>query len=1019
MADSFAAHRTPGLGQNRRPRLDGIAGRFVYVPAQNGEVAGKLHRNCANGQTPHFQQVTSFTQWCPPIPTIASQFAGLKLHQVTTSQSNWLVKQHPQAYMGDSGAEAPLRDAISTAQANARRAATPETSATCLMSFGEISDVRIRDKVKGHLALAVSSRELGHVLHLIGLSKEEWSWADEDVRVRLSSLDSQLTGEWWHDKTPISLVKFAADLKRPDPIRWLLVQKATSTTVCAPELRDLPLQVALSTKKSFYGSGPVQIVANPLFTIRSVHTGGASQSDVAFRPGSGVGSPQLAIIDKSGNWSVWETTNSRVGQAKILKPILKICGNIFLGSLPNFPSKSAKDREQYRIMWLSLGHIQFPLRSRSRSISHSQRFNKSVDQDASGLLLMCNSTSLYLFDIANERAHSVSDVVLPPKTIREHILDWGQSLSDPTQAFVLTSSNLVWVAAREGHKGSICLDALATCPHRKDSVDPGLRLNVSPATYLNGLEAFFVCVRATRDARMAIFWFIKPEPGTPVKYHRELVTLRAPFTFMGMDMLPVTRRTPRVSTNSTALGNALIKARPRFFQIVTLGVDLDVHCSLCVWSDEPNLQVRPPDTRIDNLEPTNEHLDSKHLGDAFVVPDEFQEPDVNRNSGERKEPESMASSAPEARRKRIRFKILPQMAAAREELGMEDMRRPRGKHEKFKLEIINEAIEQELREGYMPRHSLLELVGRGKPASELLHLASEWTTIREDLAQPARGLLIVPEPGRLFSRLDLDGFSKIVGNMFSGRHRSDIQLGQKAVLQRIAAELFLSKVGISVLPQGSSSTPAQKPTGPNSFDDNMFSSSVPFQSSPSAAASSQMLPLPSSPMAPPLLDSFDVGTAVEDNEDDVPIRLRKYITTEPLPPMEGGKLLIYTHWELGEDPDEPPHWKPGDNDVSEDKATKRKRKVEALRRKKAALTAKIFMKSEGDQAAVSQPLPNMIKSSQIRPSRPSIGIAKSSQPRPSLQALPESSQPVRSQVLPGAFGGRPKKKPPRQSMGFR
>jgi RNA polymerase I-specific transcription initiation factor RRN6 len=396
--------------------------------------------------------------------------------------------------------------------------------------------------------------------------------------------------------------------------------------------------------------------------------------------------------------------------------------------------------QQHKVLWLSLqqknskadGH------RAGSTPEHSQMF---VDADQPlpprRLLLLCSPKALHLFDLASQKLHSVSHLVLPKDTHR--ILGVAPSRLDPAQAFILTSTNLLWVVAKEGKKNTLTVDILVSCPHQKDINDPTLRLDVSPGAYVNDQMACFVCVRSAKDTEMTVFWFISPEPGTPVRYHRDLISLNSTSNFAGLSILPAGRRTGNEPTS--AAGRAMHKSRLRFFQLLTLGQDLDVHSALCAWSDEADVSVPPPDTRETLGENTNRRLRLlQSLTDAFAVPDEFDEHAVFGKKGL----ESLSLERFKGGiQQRVDFGLVAQRltAAGGPETGGEDEQMSSAEGVDF--EFIGEVIEQEKEDGYMPRHSLYVLLLEVLLEQSLTTLDWTWQRLNGGvtfLGWPANGM---------------------------------------------------------------------------------------------------------------------------------------------------------------------------------------------------------------------------------------------------------------------------------------
>lgn len=656
--------------------------------------------------------------------------------EAVRSQGHWLLEHFPEASINDEGIESLVLEEIASSQAESQPAPAAQSS---LFSIGEAADLRDAT-VKGHPVLAVASGVGGNVLRLISLSRQDWLWNEPDIMVRVHAPNARLEGEWCQDAVPITLVKFAVDPKKYDPIRWLLVQNGASTTVYEPELRAIPMPATDMTTRASRRPVVNQIFANPLFTIPCERTGGSPQSDVCFSRNPDMDSPSLVIVDECGYWSLWDVTGRRSARPKVLTPVMKMCGNTISGSIPKLPLSCVAEPQPHSVLFLSLGQEQSQ-HTGNPSEHSSESGEEDRPQPPRRLLLLCNPRALHLFDLTSKRLHSASHMVLPKDTHR--ILGMAPSRLDPCQAFVLTSTNLLWVAARESRNGVVTLDILVSCLHHKDVNDPTLRLDVSPGAYINDHKACFVCVRSTRDTEMSTFWFINPDPGTPVRYHRDVISLRSPSNFVGLSVLPAARRIGNGA--ASAAGRAMRKAKLRFFQLLILGQDLDVYGALCAWSDEPNVSVPLPDARIDLQDGTNRRIKLlQTLTDAFAVPDEFDERVVFGRKGlESPSLEGFKGGI----QPRIDFTLAAQRLSAEEEMPVKDTdgySRVDGDDFSF----IGKAIEQETHDDYMPRRSLyvLPYERRGlQAANNLLDLTWQRLTAKE---KASSAWLVNGMPGR-------------------------------------------------------------------------------------------------------------------------------------------------------------------------------------------------------------------------------------------------------------------------------
>ncbi|KAK0705232.1 RNA polymerase I-specific transcription-initiation factor-domain-containing protein [Lasiosphaeris hirsuta] len=979
----------------RQPLLDGILGRLIYVPTQNENGVGEFRGSRAKGQTPRFQQVTSFKQWCPPSRTKGNQSTSTPSKNSVKQQKYWARQTYPDAFVGDECVRSLLTDGIlESAQDSSQLSAAATAS---LLATGEITDIRdLGRRTKGHPALAVASGEAGEILRFISLTKEEWTWESEDVRVDLNTPNPRYRGEWCQDGLPITLIKFSLSPKKYDPIRWLVVQKQTSTTVCEPELRSLAEKVE--------GSGPAQLFANPLFTIRSDQTGGSSHSDVSLSLFSDREIPQLVIIDQTGCWSVWDITGRRGVRPQVLRPVMMMCGNIVTGLLSALPYNVASKELPHKVMWLAPRKPASRVKSRAGTPAPGY-----VEEEPQRLrlLLMCNSKAVYLYDVEGGESRPATRALLQNSANR--ILEVQPSPLADSQGLVLTNTNVIWVACREDSNGKMSLDILASSPHQRTGLDQDLRLDVSPATFIDGLKACFASVRSTKDNRVSIIWFISPQPGMPARYHRQLISLRIPFNFTSVGMLPVTRR---VGTTAEAEGgySALAKAKTRFFQLLTLGHDLKVSVALCVWSEGVRRAVPPPNKHIGS-EPFRRSIRIMKRGGAFVVPDGYVEY-MDFGHGEKAGLPTLGVSKVRPR-KPVRLSLLGSRISTSEDLILG---RPEHVPKDINFGFIRETVEAWTRDRYMSRRSLLELIGPGRHLEELLRLASEWTNHR-DVLEGDDDLHALQEVRNPFYGLDLDDSVERLEALFRGlpfQGEGELQQRRQRVLQRMAAEIILSAVGISAgqqRPAGSKPTNSvrRRPLETGITNPANFRSSPPVQWSP--PQSSQPQPsqfLSSQPELPA------INPAAEELDDPTIVHLRKYTPIEPPPTGPPAQTQISLHWDLGGDLTEI-EWKPWKVEGAEEEVLRRKRKIEAKRKRAEQLAAKLF----------SEPLPVVSKKGAT--SQPVFMTSQPREPAPLVQSplVQSSSQipwPAMSQVVPGAFGGRAplgKKKKDGKKGGFR
>ncbi|KAM7220481.1 RNA polymerase I-specific transcription-initiation factor domain containing protein [Rhypophila decipiens] len=541
----------------------------------------------------HFQQVTDFLQWCPrtresvTTPVWSKSPKGgpesrRERQRETRRQRQQLQHDYPQASLAVESTPNILVEDIEDF------CPRDDTSTTCLMATGEISDLTKPGNNVGHPVLAIAAGRLGNNLRLVSLSKRKWAWTEEDAGAVLNTprfiLDEQLPGKMKMEA--ITCLKFALDVKPRFPIRWLVVQQAACTTVY-----ELELQPSVDGRRT----SPPTLFLTSLATIQSQQTGGAHQCDFLFRSRSGAAA-QLVIIDKSGTWSLWDLTVPGGGErwARRLRPVVRMHGIIPLGAIPRGlapPAKRQKIECTHKMLILSAAR-QSELRNGWESANET-----IADKDTPAgtpFLLVSNGASLYRQDLKPHTPAAEIPSFLQPG---RKILDIAKSTFDPSAAFILTDGDLLWVSAKEDEMGGVSLHLRMSWPLLLKKWSPfckALRLEVSPAPDVNGSKACYIYVRSSRHSRMLVFRVLHSD-SDGAQYRPQRTSLQYPVNFIGMAMLPV-RRTNQEAGESLIAGN-LAKARAQCFQILVLSRDLEVSSALCVLSDNPDLKLGiPPPT---------------------------------------------------------------------------------------------------------------------------------------------------------------------------------------------------------------------------------------------------------------------------------------------------------------------------------------------------------------------------------------------------------------------------------------
>jgi RNA polymerase I-specific transcription initiation factor RRN6 len=283
-------------------------------------------------------------------------------------------------------------------------------------------------------------------------------------------------------------------------------------------------------------------------------------------------------------------------------------------------------------------------------------------------------------------------------------------------------------------------------------------------------------------------------------------------------------------------------------------------------------------------------------------------------------------------------------------------------------------------------------------------MAREWDAQQEALQRRAGEWLFVPEARRPLIDFGPDDLVERLRDLFIEAQRSQDSLSQQnreQVLQDMAAELFLSSIGVSAVPQ-SWVTP-----------ESQLSSSLPFPSSPTLMSSQLSLP------SYHKLKGKDKAKAKqeepEEQGDAVALRLRKYAALNVSPTVHGEPSLALSRWDLGADPDDIT-WKPGQDLEAEDAINRRRRRIEARRRKAERLSQRIlgedsFMSDQLSQSLgpFTKPLPTILSTGASSSQRLSSGLGQSqsqsqSQSQQSGLVPPWDFSSQQQGMGPGGFG---------------
>lgn len=238
---------------------------------------------------------------------------------------------------------------------------------------------------------------------------------EESVWMRVPSVGGEETTEWSGCGAPVRQIRFARTVEAKST--WMAARFPLFTTIFRPLYHRNPVAMHFD-HHGFYGSSfklhNSRLDANALIEISASQTGGFAHADVTFNPWY---QKQVAIVDETGNWSIWEIS----GRQKQNKSSWN-ADCVRSGSLPRAdPSDNADFHNQTRHDgWAAIEWV-----ADFNSFIVSDRrcaFIYQMDGDQ----IIC-----YPIELGLERKS-------------EWVLDVKRSSYDMSHVFILTTSRIFW-----------------------------------------------------------------------------------------------------------------------------------------------------------------------------------------------------------------------------------------------------------------------------------------------------------------------------------------------------------------------------------------------------------------------------------------------------------------------------------------------------------------------------------------------------------------------------------------------
>ncbi|KAJ3483057.1 hypothetical protein NLG97_g7400 [Lecanicillium saksenae] len=970
-------------------------------------IADNDHSSPNTFKEPRFSIVGASAELYPPSKTVQPN-VGSDSWRMRREQQRWLIKSHPEAAMGNFAFQDPLREDMSKF-----KAAETLTKDRPLLAIGSMPTVTGRQDSKPVPFLASAAGESGGVLRLTLADQTGWEWGgSKDASLQLSVIDPLQTEKeikWVSGGLPITQIKFAEGLSNQAHVRWLLVQRATSTTIFQPEHHP-----SLTTEnQAFRGSSSnsaAMIKANPILKLQHTDTGGNAHADVAFSPAAYGRDALLALIDECGFWSIWNLQGTyRVG-LNTTRVMQRSFGHINSGPLQEFPIAHKFPAEKHGLLAISS-----PKAPELDPLETDTRTGSTIL--ASPILLMWKADRLQAVNMHPVSLVSPLKKFWAPENKNNRIMDVQKCPATESRIFILTEKNLVWAEVRQGqHQPTVIL----TIPHIGDG---SLMPKMTTCALENGTAMAFIFSPKTNQ--LFVHWLDSRANG-PVQWHRHVTSL--PNTKGGSPLSTISQLTVTPlhldvsgSKYPSGLGVQYKRSGVEFFQVNILFDNLSIRYGIYTTMYDPNQEIVLPTKRLAwsmteqqrQWKKRRRHF-LQHFEKAFVLPDgvtekflasAMQRRDVENELVSQNEPEVRAPQPVRLNMERLCLAIGCNLAETQQK-GPKGL--PRDLFEA--LQDLFDSSEPGSRAPMATWHQLAEAVG---DEAEFDDVENGMETEIEKLFDATDENKIVPQVRRFNEKEPADGlvsftylyseYCNLWLDSEGSRITNNIQEQRTVWVAEVARNMLFSSYGVLV-----QDVPV---FGPQNLDVSQPRSRGPASSAilTSSPHSSQFSHAPSESA---------------DGSDGAIARLRLLapsLDTTQLASSKSHNLLSYWPAQRGHDPDSYVSTVAVASDDKFREARERLQRKEAKRRshvdkfRRQSMMRQSIGRGREDEVMGSSPGPTRVQpmSSQAGPRSSQVGPSSSQTQAPSMPPL------TMSQPVSGTFGARKKKAKPKRKSGFR
>ncbi|ODH49673.1 hypothetical protein GX48_04197 [Paracoccidioides brasiliensis] len=467
------------MGDHRTNTLHyGQLGTATYLPdLQIWEFSRKIEREPALFFYGHFK--------C----SLPASSAWRNIHEsstpLTSKREEALLKVRPEL--------APGLGLLSRYEASSRAITVAATkfdpNVSSLLAVGTAVNFNYRSCGRSAIPIAVlAGGDSATSIQLVELDEESVPWPpDGDRLCHVPTLRSRGKALWMATAGPVQQICFAETLDEKST--WLAVRFLQATIVFRPQYNKLPLS-AHYDEMDFVRGGQedTHLDANPILHVSISLTGGLPHADVTFNPWY---PQQIAIVDRQGNWSVWDIGKPR--QSTIWRADRGPSGSLGLEGTSQKDELAQRDHYDgwAAVSWVGDVHK----------------------------LLVCDRRTIALFRTDTDPVQRYPvDVGIERES--EWILDIRRSQSNLASIFVLTTTQVIWLHVNsEGFSSSGCekenqeISVLLSWRHFRDPEDTSLRL--VPLLVHNDFSLVLTS-RLNSMAQVFRFSFSPDDPSIPV-----------------------------------------------------------------------------------------------------------------------------------------------------------------------------------------------------------------------------------------------------------------------------------------------------------------------------------------------------------------------------------------------------------------------------------------------------------------------------------------------------------------------